>query len=242
MRITVLLTVILVSACCGRRTSAFVSRLDLPLEQRLDLPQRVASVPLQLTDFVSFIATSFKVPLLVETTAPVPHLRTPEGTYSARQLLDLAMNQLFAFEWKDEAGVAHIDQKRLVVSSGNLLNIRIRHFAFPANVGEFMYYFRPCIWATIQGCDCLGGAYSSFQLPKLERGRLPLFQNFRDSLARDILLAALQENGRFYVLIAFEGTEPSVKSDYPFLNWFAESLEVAEPSPLWVQNPKHRVR
>jgi len=38
--------------------------------------------------------------------------------------------------------------------------------------------------------------------PNLERGRLPLFQNFRDSLASDILLAALQEYGRFYVLIS----------------------------------------
>ena len=191
MRITAALTVIVVSVCCGRRTSASVSRLDLPLEQRLDLPERVASVPLELTDFVSFIATSFKVPLLAEMTAPVPDLKTPEGTYSARQLLDLPMRQLSGFEWKDEAGVAHIYQKHLAVSSGNLLNVRIRHFAFPADVGEFMYYFRPCIWATIQGYDCLGGAYSGFQLPKLERGRLPLFQNFRDSLARDILLAAL---------------------------------------------------
>ena len=237
-----LLTIVLISACCGRRTSTSFSRLDQPLEQRLDLPQRVASVPLRLTDFVSFIATSFKVPLLVETTAPVPDLRTPEGTYSARQLLDLATRQLSGFEWKDEAGVAHIYQNRLAASSGNILNIRIRHYAFPADVGEFMYYFRPCIRATIQGYDCSGGAYSGFQLPKLERGRLPLSENFNDFPARDILLAALRENGRFYVLIAFEGTEPSIKSDYPFANWFSESLEVARPSPLWVQNPKHRVR
>jgi len=118
----------------------------------------------------------------------VPDLKTPEETYTARQLLDLTMHQLSGFEWRDEAGVAHIYQKRLAVSSGNLLNVRIRYFTFPADVGEFMYFFRPRIWATIQGYDGLGAVYTGFMLPKLERGRLPL-QNFRDYLARDSLLA-----------------------------------------------------
>jgi hypothetical protein len=224
------------------QTGVPVSRLDLPLEQRLDLPQRIASVPLRLTDFVSFIATSFKVPLLVETPAPVCDLETPDGTYSARQLLDLAMHQLPGIEWKDEGGVAHIYDKRLVRSSGNLLNVRIHQFAFPHDVGEFMYYFRPCISATLEGYDCRGGAFTGFQLPQLKQGRLPFGQNFDGVLARDILLAALKVNGRFYVLIAFEGIEPRLKSQFPFQNWFAESLEVAEPSPLWVQTPKVRSR
>lgn len=219
-----------------------VSRLDLALEQRLDLPQRVVSASLRLTDFVSFIATSFKVPLLVETPAPIPELKTPEGTYSARQLLDLATHQMQGFEWKDEDGVAHIYHKRLVRSSGNLLNVRIHQFAFPHDVGEFVYIFRPCISASLQGYDCQGGAFEGFQLPKLQQGRLPFGQNFHDMLARDILLAALKTNGRFYVLIAFEGTDPKLKSQFPFQNWFAESLEVAEPSPLWVQTPKARSR
>jgi hypothetical protein len=237
MRIAALL-IALASGTVSAQTGVPVSRLDLPLEQRLDLPQRVASVRLRLTDFVSFIATSFKVPLLVETPAPVPDLETPEGTYSARQLLDLAMHRLPEFEWKDEGGLAHIYDKRLVRSSGNLLNVRIHQFAFPRDVGEFMYYFRPCISATLHGYDCRGGIYTGFKLPQLKQGRLPFGQNFEDVLARDILLAALRVNGRFYVLIAFERTEPKLKSQFPFQNWYAESLEVAEPSPLWVQTPK----
>jgi hypothetical protein len=148
------------------------------------------------------------------------------------------MHQLSEFEWKDEGGVAHIYDKRLVRSSGNLLNVRIHQFEFPHDVGEFMYYFRPCISATLQGYDCQVGAYTGFQLPQLKQGRLPFGQNFDGVLARDILLAALKVNGRFYVLIAFEGTEPKLNSQFPFQNWFAESLEVAEPSPLWVQTPK----
>jgi hypothetical protein len=241
MRIVALL-IALAASTMSAQTGVPVSRIDLPLEQRLDLPQRIASVPLRLTDFVSFIATSFKVPLLVETPAPVPDLETPEGTYSARQLLDLATHRLPGFEWKDEDGVAHIYNKRLVRASGNLLNVRIHQFTFPHDVGEFMYYFRPCISATLQGYDCRGGSYSGFQLPQLKKGQLPFGQNFDGVLARDILLAALKLNGRFYVLIAFEGTVPKLKSQFPFQNWFAESLEVAEPSPLWVQTPKARSR
>ena len=57
-----------------------------------------------------------------------------------------------------------------------------------------------------------------------------------------ILLTALKVNGRFYVLIAYEGTEPKLRSQFPLENWFGESLEVAEPSPLWVQKPKARSR
>ncbi|MDP9159429.1 MAG: hypothetical protein M3O09_04270 [Acidobacteriota bacterium] len=104
-----------------------------------------------MTDFISFIATSFKVPLLVETPAPVPNLDSPEGTYAARQLLDVAIAQLPGFAWKDEVGVAHVYQQRLVNSSGNILNVRIPHFAFPYDVGEFMYLFRPCIDSVIKG-------------------------------------------------------------------------------------------
>jgi hypothetical protein len=241
MRIAALL-IAFAASTLSAQAGAQVTRLDLSLEQRLDLPQRVASASLRLTDFVSFVATSFKVPLLVEMPAPGPDLKTPEGNYSARQLLDLATDQVQGFEWKDEGGVAHIYHKRLVRSSGNLLNVRIHQFAFPKDVGEFMYYFPPCIGATIHGYDCRGGAFSGFQLPKLKQGQLPVFQNFRDTLARDILLAALKTNGRFYVLIAFEGMDPKLESQFPFHNWFAESLEVADPSPLWVQTPKARGR
>jgi len=237
MRIAALL-IALATGTLSAQIGVPVSRLDLPLEQRLDLPQRIASVPLRLTDFVSFIATSFKVPLLVETPTPVPDLETPDGTYSARQLLDLKIHHLPDFEWKDEGGVAHVYDKRLLRSSGNLLNVRIRQFAFPHDVGEFMYYFRPCISATLRGYDCRGGAYSGFQLPQLKHGQLPFGQNFDGVLARDIILAALKANGRFYVLIAFEGSEPKLKSQFSFQNWFAESLEVPEPSPLWVQTPR----
>jgi hypothetical protein len=236
------LFIVLAASALSAQTATVVSPLDLQLEQRLDLPQRVASASLRLTDFASFVATTYKVPLLVETPASVPDLNTPAGTYTARQLLDAALDKLPGFQWKDEDGVAHIYQTRLVTSSGNLLNVRIPEFSVPEDVGEFMYYFRPCINSVIQGYGCRGGIYTGFQLPKLQQGRLPPGQNFREALAREILLAALKTNGRFYVLIAFEGTEPKLKSQFPFGNWFAESLEMAEPSPLWVQtHQKHPV-
>src|SRR2546430_5169136 len=119
MRIVALL-IVLAASMVSAQTSIPVSRLELPLEQRLNVPQRVASISLRLTDFVSFIATSYKVPLLVGTPAPVPDVETPDGSYTARQLLDLAMRHLPSFEWKNEAGVAHIYDKRLLRSSGNL--------------------------------------------------------------------------------------------------------------------------
>ena len=241
-RIAGLFIVLAAASSLSAQKSTPLSRLDLPLEQRLDLPRGVSSASLKLTDFASFIATSFKVPLLVETPAPVPDLQIQAGTYTARQLLDAALAQLPRFQWKDEEGIAHIYQTGLVKSPGNLLNVRIPEFSFPHDVGEFMYYFRPCISSVIQGYGCRGGIFTGFQWPKLQQSGLPLGQNFHAVLARDILLAALKTNGRFYVLIAFERIEPNLKSQFPFRNWFAESLEVAEPSPIWVQTPKPRGR
>ena len=200
----------------------------------------MTSASLNLAEFAQFIATCFKVPLLVETPAPVPNLKIAEGTYSARALLNIAIEQLRGFKWEDESGVAHVYEQHLVGSSGNLLNVRVQQFAFPATVGEFMYFFRPCIYSMIQGYNCTGGAYSGFELPRLKQGALPLGETFKDRSARDILLTALRTNGRFYVVIAFDRTEPQLNSDYAFRNWFAESLEVSEPAHLWIQRPKAR--
>jgi hypothetical protein len=105
-----------------------------------------------------------------------------------------------------------------------------------------MNLFRPCINSVIQGYGCRGGAYSGFQFPKLRQGGLPYGQAFTNEEARIILLTALKANARFYVLIAFEGTQPKLRSDFPFANWFAESLEIDEPCPMWVQTPKGQTR
>jgi hypothetical protein len=127
------------------------SRLDLTLQQRLDAPQTIASASVTVRDFVGFIGNSFKVPLLVETTSPVPDLTIPAGTYSARQLLDVAVQQLHGYEWKDERGVAHLHQPELVKATGNLLNAKIHLFFFPKNVAAFISTFRACIHSAIQG-------------------------------------------------------------------------------------------
>jgi hypothetical protein len=239
MRFASPLIIVAFSVSCARAPAAPVARIDLPLEQRFDLPLKVATTSFKLTDLAGFIGTSYKVPILVETPTPIPDLKISEGSYTARQLLDVAVRQLAGFEWRDASGVAHLYEKTLVHAPGNLLNVRIRRFAFQHDVGEFMYFFRPCISFVIQGYDCMsGGAYSGFQLPKLQKGQLPYLQEFSNSVARDILLTALRENGRFYVLVAFERTEPDLKSQFPFLNWFAYSAELSEPQPMWINRPK----
>jgi hypothetical protein len=212
------------------------SRLDLPLHERLEQPQRVAAAKMRLTDLVSFIAISFKVPVLVETTSPVPDLSISAGTYNVRQLLDSVMPQLHGFAWRDEKGVVHVYKRRLLNSRGNIMNVRIHRFTFPRNVAEFLYFFRPCIRNTVQGYECGVGAFSGLLPLDLHRERLPS-ETFRDVSARDILLSALKANGRFYVLIAFESDTPKLKSEFPYLNWFSQSLVSNDPSAIWVQNP-----
>jgi hypothetical protein len=217
------------------------SRLELSLQQRLDAPQTIASASVTLRDFVGFIGNSFKVPLLVETASPVPDLTIPAGTYSARQLLDIGVRQLRGYEWKNEGGVAHLYQPELVRSQGNLLNVKIHMFFFPKNVADFIWYFRHCIHATTQGYDCVsGGLMIGMKPPGLENEPLPYAEVFEDVAARAILLRALQASGRFYVLIAYESTRPKLASDFPYLNWFTQSLVPPEPAPMWIQRPQRR--
>jgi hypothetical protein len=218
------------------------SRLDLSLPQRLDAPQPVASASIRLTDFVGFIGNTFKVPLLVETTSPVPDLTIPAGTFSARQLLDLAVRQLPGYKWEVENDVAHLYRTALVGWRGNLLNTRIHRFYFPKDMGDFVLQFPNCIHSTIQGYDCLGGAITGIVPPGLDKEPLPYLESLKDVTARTILLRALQANGHFYVLIAYESTRPKLTSIFPFLNWFTQSLVPAEPAPMWVQTPKHHLR
>jgi hypothetical protein len=214
------------------------SRLDLSLQQRLGKPQLVAAASVRLTDFLGFIATSFKVPLLVEATSPVPDLKILAGTYSARQLLDIGVRQLHGYKWTDDGGVAHIYQTELVKSAGNLLSVRIHRFSFPHDVAEFLIPFRSCISSTINRYDCMmGGVFQGIQPLDLKREPLPYLELFKDVSAREILLRALEANGHFYVLIAFESTEPKLASKFPYRNWFSASLVPAEPSPMWVQTP-----
>jgi len=215
------------------------SRLNLSLQERLDALQTVASATVTLRDFVGFIAHSFKVPLLVETTSPVPDLTIPAGTFSARQLLDIAVRQLPAYEWKAEGGVAHLYDKQLVRSRGNILNVKINRYDFQNNVADFIFEFPACIHSATQGYGgCMGSALEGIKTPGLDKEPLPYLEAFKDVSARAILLRALQANGHFYVLIAYESTRPKLTSDFPFRNWFTQSLVPAEPQPMWIQRPQ----
>lgn len=238
MRVAAILFGFVSIAATAQQTSPSLTALALP--QRLDRPQHIASTALRLTDFVGFIATSFKVPMLVEMPVPVPDLKFHEGTYSARELLDLAVKQLNGFNWEDNFGVAHLYNRQLVNSRGNLLNVRIHRFTFPHDVAEFLYLFRPCIHATVEGYDCAGGAFSGIQPADLKQESLPSLETFKDVPARQILLSALKANGRFYVLIAFESRNPKLASQFPYLNWNSRSLVPSEPLPLWIQKPQSR--
>lgn len=213
------------------------SRLGLTFLKRLDTPQRVASASLTLTDFAGFIATSFKVPLLVETPSPVPDLTIPEGIYTAQQLLDLETSQLHGFAWREDAGVAHLYQAELLTWHGNVLNVRIHRYFFPHNVAEFLHDFPSCVFWTIRADGCQP-ALAGIVIAGLQHEALPYLHAFRDATAREILLKALQSNGRFYVFIAYESAHPNLKSEFPFENWFAASLVPNEPAPMWVQIPK----
>jgi hypothetical protein len=211
------------------------SRLNLPLTQRLDTPLRIAGARLTLADFTGFVATSFKVPLLVETTNVNPELRIPAGSFTARKLLDIGLTQLRGYTWKDESGVAHVYERRLVASRGNLLNVNIHRFWFQNNVAEFLYTLKSCIHSTIEGYGCEGGVISDLPLPELQREPLPYLEPFKDVPARSILMRALQANGHFYVLIASENTHPRLNSTRRFIQWFSYSLVPDQPQPMWIQ-------
>jgi hypothetical protein len=208
-------------------------RIDIPVQERLELPQRVSSASLRLTDFVGFIATSYKVPMLVEFVYPQPTLTVMAGTYSARQLLDHAVSQLHGYRWKSENGVAHLYHSQLVKWRGNLLNVKLRKFYLPVNVTEFIRTLRSCVANTAGGYGCTAASVSSGCVAcGLEKESLPYLERFDEVTARAVLLRALQANGRFFIVIAFDSVHPKLSSDVPFLNWFTQSLVPDKAAPM----------
>ncbi len=212
-----------------------IVRLDLPLEQRLDIPVKHASATLRLTDFVSFVATSYKVPVLAEVVAPIPDVKVSEGTDSARQLLETVIGRLPGYLWKDEGGIAHIFQTSLLTSRGNILNLQVDRFYFPASVPDFNASFRSCLWGLAQHHGCVGGAISDLIPTELHKEPLPYAEAVREVAGRAILIRALQANGHFYSLIGYRSDKPQLDDDFAISNWFIRSLVPDEPLPIWIQ-------
>jgi hypothetical protein len=77
------------------------------------------------------------------------------------------MDQLCGFQWKDEEGVAHIYEKRLVHASGNLLNVRIPQFLFP------MMWVTSCTFSALVSVQSFKGTGAG--------EALTLDSNFRNS-------------------------------------------------------------
>ena len=89
----------------------------------------------------------------------------------------------------------------------------------------------------MQGYGCVGGVYSGVLPADLALEQLPYLETFEDVQARTILIRALQANGRFYVVVAFESENPALASQFPYLNWFSRSLVPADTVPMSVQTP-----
>jgi hypothetical protein len=203
------------------------------LHDRLQLSQGVSSASLRLTDFVGFIATSYKVPMLAEVTCPQPDVTITAGTYTAQQLLDRTVSQLHGYRWKSENGVAHLYQSQLVKSRGNLLNVKLKKFYLPGNVTEFIEILRSCVANRAGGYGCAAASPSTGCVAcGLEKEPLPHLERFDEVTARAVLLRALQANGRFFVFIRFDTIHPKLNSDTQYANWFVQSLLPDNAAPI----------
>ncbi len=174
-RVLLLVCLALFSIGCSKRATegqpSPQARLALPLGQRLDTPLNHTSASFRLTDFVSFIATSYKVPVLAEVVAPVPDVQVPVGTHTARQLLDYVVGRLPGYAWDDDDGVANIFQVDLRKAPGNVLNQPTNHFDVPSNVWEFNSKFRSCQWDIAHQQDCGGRVWTKLLNQNCRRKR-----------------------------------------------------------------------
>lgn len=188
---------------------------------------------LRLTDFVGFIATSYKVPMLVEFAYSQPDVLIAGGSYTAGQLLDQAVSQLRGYRWAPENGVAHLYQSQLVKSKGNLLNVKLKKFYLPGNVTEFIEILRSCVANSARGYGCAAASPSTGCVAcGLEKEPLPYRERFDEVSARAVLLRALQTNGRFFVFIRFDTIHPKSNRDTQHAKWFVKSLVPDNAAPM----------
>jgi hypothetical protein len=213
--------------------------LDCSGESRLPVQHGPSSG--NLAELLRFVAQNYKVPLIAELANPIPQrVVLDSGQDTLSQVLDKLLTQAPNYTAEIVGGnVVHFYRRDVLDARGNLLTIRIQHFAMPANLSDFKLLLPATISNARQGLPAGGAVISGFPSTEMEKAHLS--ERVVDNVCgRELLLRAAQETHAFYTIVVFE--DPKCTSDHCFdyanQHWFWGLLNGAlNEAPIYIQAP-----
>lgn len=171
-------------------------------------PQGPNLPPKDLANALAQMARAASVPLVGELVWPLPEIPTAEGVPLTPERLDELVKQSPGYEWNMEGRAVHFYNKKLRQSRSNFLNLNIRRFTVPPDVGTLQLWFPGQAKGLLQGYTAQGGATSGWADPALEKDTLQRV-TLENITPLDVLLHVANESPTFYVLLAFPRIPPT---------------------------------
>ena len=127
------MTIIVALLCpMGAAQSVVTSQLS-----SLHTPVELAAQSGNMVALLTFIADKFNVSVAAELARPFQAVMSiPGGQHSLEEILDDVLRQAPGYEWADKEGTLWIYQRNLVKAKRNFLNLPLRVFNMPSNLGE----------------------------------------------------------------------------------------------------------
>ena len=195
-----------------------------------------------LAEVLSFLAHTYRLPLIAELAQPLPKVTIAANKQRVPQVFDSLMQQAPGYAWAWENGVVHVFNKRLLTQSKNFLNWRLTNFISPIDLGTFSSALPTQLHNLEIGYHGLGSVGNGLIPQKLQQILLP-GQTFRNASARQILFSTAQSSKQFYSIVVFPNAHPRTHADaeFAFQNWFWRAIGDQSSQHIYAQKPPSRV-
>jgi len=188
----------------------------------IDVTREHVRITADLANVLVSVTTEYQLPLVAELVSTEnPKIDIPMAKATAREVLNCLVSKAPTYEWKEQAGVIHFYHKNVLGAAAHPLNYSLKFFQMPENVSRLKIILPVRLYNAEQGIQEGGAAISAFPSAELERQNLPN-KTFRDTIGRDILLAAAAAQPRFSSIIVLPNSHPRGAKDleYAHRHWF----------------------
>ena len=192
------------------------------LDARRDLPEVHAGLQEALVQ----IAKVYHLATVIELGQPLPSVRIPAGTMSARQALALVAKSDVGYDWRLHGSVIHFYDKKLRIEPLNFLNWRLDKFAISGTVADVDLRLKSELNKLRDRVIAEGGLIVGLRPTELARDRLPTVV-LRDVTARQVLFRVADMNPHFYTVVVFPRRSSVTRADLDqaFANWRWAAVE-----------------
>jgi hypothetical protein len=187
-----------------------------------------------LVRILAFIAGTFKVSVLGELAQPYPNeVRVPAGRHTLEQTMNLVIQQCPEYRWRSEDGTLWVYRKSLLDARANFLNLRLKVFRMPDNLGD-LKRFLPMDIQVAEGKG--GGVTAGGPTPDQTSAKLSP-EVFKNISVRDALIRAATEQ-KVFCLFLFPNGNPTTEAEGndALGSWFLTTVDSLATTPPYLRS------